>query len=675
MRIALFRDRGDKQRMLVKKLFFLIGDAFLLALSICAAYWLRFEGHVHPSLGSEILIVATTGVTLKLAVFFAQRLHMLSWSQVGLEDMVAVVRTVSVATLVFWGATVALRAAWPWLAIPRSVLLIDYVLTLNMIAAFRIGRRVQLYLNHSSAAGGRLALIAGAGAAGEQLALSLRNTANSGYTPIGFIDDDRTKLGTTIRGLRVLGGRAQLLDLVRMYRVQAILIAMPSAPSDAIRNVVSLARQGDVREIRIVPSLDRMLNGRTSFHNLREIELSDLLGRPEVRLDAAAIEKWLHGRTVLVTGAGGSIGSELCRQMTRFCPRQIVVLDNDETALFWIERDLQRLKQRSLACLEDIRDPGRITAIMRRLRPDVVFHVAAYKHVDLMERHPDQAVNTNVLGALTVAQAAQDAKVEKFVLISTDKAVNPTSVMGATKRVAEQVCLALNDREVTQYMVVRFGNVLGSRGSVVPLFQDNIRRGDAITIRGREMRRYFMATSEAVLMVLEAGAIGHGGEVFVLDMGEPIRIHDLACDLIRLSGLEPDRDVPIIFADPLPGEKEHEDLLTAEEGITATRHEGLLVARPAPPADAEALLEQVEALREMAKRRDRDGIARALTELVPTYQRSSAVDETQIVVVGKAPEELPRASQPEHPSALARNELAVPVITLTIAGPSKVEPS
>lgn len=617
----------------------------MLTLSICAAYWLRFDGHIPPSLAPEIVVVAGTGVGLKLIVFLGQRLHMLSWSQVGLEDMVVVVRSVTVATAMFWGATLVLRSTWHWLAIPRSVLLIDYVLTLNMIAMFRIVRRVQLYLSHRKAPDGRIALIVGAGAAGEELAHSLRNQTSK-YVPIGFVDDDRAKLGTTIRGLRVLGNREELIDLARAYAVRAILIAMPSAPSSVIRSVVSLARRAGVDEVRIVPSINRVLNGQVEFDELREVQLSDLLGRQEVRLDPTAIAGGLRGRIVLVTGAGGSIGSELCRQMTRFGPQQIVLVDNDETALFWIERDLQRLKQRSTACLEDIRDSARMTEMMRSIRADVVFHAAAYKHVDLMERHPNQAIGTNVLGALVVARAALEANVDKFVLVSTDKAVNPTSIMGATKRAAEQICLALNGRGHTRYLVVRFGNVLGSRGSVVPLFQDNIRRGDAITIRGRNMRRYFMAISEAVLLILEAGAVGQGGEVFVLDMGDPIRIQDLACDLVRLSGLEPYRDVPITFTDPLPGEKDCEDLLTAEEGVAATRYEGLFVSCAEPPKDIDRLLDHVGVLHELAETGERESIMRWLMDLVPSYRPSSIVlDERQIIVVSRPPREGARPSE------------------------------
>jgi len=609
--------------MLLKKGFFLIGDGVLLAASIYAAYWLRFDGHVPASFWAEIPIVAALSIAIKLPVLLKARLHMLSWSQVGIEDMIAVFGSVTVATLLFWIAAYVLRSTVHWMVIPRSVLVVDWVLTLNGIGAFRAARRVQQHLTRSSVSAGRTALIVGAGAAGEQLVHSLHSTAASGYAPIGFVDDDRAKLGTTIRGLRVVGGRDELAELVRTYKAEAILIAMPSAPSSVIRSVVTTAREADVREVRIVPGLARLLTQPVGFGDLREVQLADLLGRVEIHLDSLAMETWVRGRKVMVTGAGGSIGAELSRQLTLFHPQEIVLLDNEETALFWVERDLRRLQQHYTGCLADIRNMDRMASLMRHVRPDIVFHAAAYKHVDLMERHPDQAVLTNVLGTLAVARAALGAQVEKFVLISTDKAVNPTSVMGATKRVAEQICLALNGQAETRFMVVRFGNVLGSRGSVVPVFQENIRRGEPITIRGENMRRYFMATSEAVLLVLEAGAIGRGGETFVLDMGQPIRIVDLASDLIRLSGLQPQRDVPIVFTDPLPGEKEYEDLLTAEEGTIATRHERIMMAKSSAPLDAGMLFDRVDALRRLADAVDYRGIMEVLRGLVPSYQPSS----------------------------------------------------
>jgi FlaA1/EpsC-like NDP-sugar epimerase len=439
---------------------------------------------------------------------------------------------------------------------------------------------------------------------------------------VGFLDDDRRKWGTVIHGLRVLGGRERLPRIVEEQHIEAVLIAIPSGTSRLIRQIVSAARQAGVKEIRTIPGLDRILDGQVSFTDLRDVQPADLLGREVVKIDTVAIQQWVRGRTVLVTGAGGSIGSELCRQIVRFRPRELVLIDCDETGLFYIEQEIQQLGQRSTALLVDVRDVASVREAFRATRPHVVFHAAAYKHVGLMERHPEQAISVNILGTQVIATVATEVGVEKFVLISTDKAVNPTSVMGATKRVAEQVCLALNERGPTRHLAVRFGNVLGSRGSVVPLFQGKIRRGEPLTIRGSNMRRYFMTVSEAVLLVLQAAVAGQGGEIFVLDMGEPVQILSFARELIRLSGLEPDKDVPIILGDPEPGEKDHEDLLAAEEGTDATRHERVFVARGAPSVPADALFAHIVALEDMIERRSQDGMIDTLRTLVPNYQPS-----------------------------------------------------
>lgn len=602
---------------------FLLGDSVLLVLSLIVATSLRFDGIVPSDTARQLPIAVAISLLTKITIFASQGLYSLSWMQVGLEDMIVVLRGATFGSVLFWVFVFALKRTPLLVGFPRSVLLIDYIITVLVIGAFRVGRRLYQHVTHPYQKGGRSALIIGAGVAGEQLARSLRSAPASGYLPVGFVDDDDRKWGTVVYGLRVFGGRARLPAIVRELNVEAVLIAIPSGKSRLIRNIVSEARQAGVGEIRIVPSLDRVLDGTVSFTDLREVQLTDLLGRDLVKIDTVAVDGWLRGRTVLVTGAGGSIGSEVCRQIVRFHPTELVLMDCDETGLFNIEQEIGYLGQRATTLLIDVRDTDRVSDAFRTIRPHVVFHAAAYKHVGLMERHPEQAVSVNILGTQVVATAAVEVGVEKFVLISTDKAVNPTSVMGATKRAAEQVCLALNSGGSTRFLAVRFGNVLGSRGSVVPVFQDKIRRGEPLTIRGSNMRRYFMAVSEAVLLVLQAGAAGQGGEIFVLDMGEPVPIIDLARELIRLSGLEPDRDVPIVFADPEPGEKEHEDLLAAEEGTIATPHERIFAARGASNVSADVLFTSIGALGGMIKRHDFRGILETLRTIVPTYQPSA----------------------------------------------------
>jgi FlaA1/EpsC-like NDP-sugar epimerase len=601
---------------------FVVGDAILLALALVLSAALRFDGAIPLETARQLPIAIGIDVVAKVALFSTQGLYSLSWAQVGLDGMVAVVRGVTLGSVIFWALVFALKHTHVLVGFPRSVLLIDYILTLHAIGAFRIGRRVFQHITHPYPVSGRPALIVGAGAAGEQLAKSLRYSAAPEYAPVGYIDDDSRKRGTVIQGLRVLGDRRHLPRVIREYGVEAVLIAIPSGASRLIRAIVSTARQAGVREVRIIPGLESILDGEITFGDLREVQLADLLGREVVTIDTRMIEQSLKGRTVLVTGAGGSVGSELCRQIAGFRPDELVLLDCDETGLFNVEQKMRRLRQRSQALLVDVRDAGQVARAFRKVRPQVVFHAAAYKHVGLMERHPVQAVSVNILGTHVVASVAIQAGVEKFVLISTDKAVNPTSVMGATKRVAEQVCLALNVLGPTRCLAVRFGNVLGSRGSVVPLFQEKIRRGEPLTIRGPNMRRYFMSVSEAARLVLQAGAAGRGGEIFVLDMGEPIQIVDLARELVRLSGLEPDKDVPIVFADAEPGEKEHEDLLAAEEGTLPTQYERIHVARALPSSGGTELFTRIAALEAMVERHDLEGILATLCDLVPNYRPS-----------------------------------------------------
>ncbi|RTI10538.1 polysaccharide biosynthesis protein, partial [Thermus scotoductus] len=457
--------------------------------------------------------------------------------------------------------------------------------------------------------------------AGSMVVREMLRHSEAGLYPVGFLDDDPNKRGQTIAGVRVMGTLEALPQVARALEVEEVLVAIPSAPGSVVRKVVELSRAAGVR-YRILPGVYEILSGRVGISQIREVRLEDLLRREPVRLNLEEIAGYLEGRVVLVTGAGGSIGSELVRQVARFHPEQVVLLGRGENSLFLIEKELEasypELKYK--VAVADVRDRDRLRRVFQLYRPQVVFHAAAHKHVPLMETNPDEAIFNNVRGTQNVVELCLEFRVERLVNISTDKAVNPTSVMGASKRVAEQVVAWGASRAASGqvFVSVRFGNVLGSRGSVVPVFLEQIKRGGPVTVTHPEMRRYFMTIPEAAQLVLQAGGMGENGDVYILDMGEPVRILDLAKDLIRLVGLEPYRDIEIVFTGVRPGEKLFEELLTAEEGTEASRHEKIWVARKSQvPPEFPHLLEE---LYRAARQGESLLVRQTLRRLVPSYQ-------------------------------------------------------
>ena len=416
-------------------------------------------------------------------------------------------------------------------------------------------------------------LIIGAGVAGGVVADVLRQRANSDWEPVGFMDDDPQKQNLILHDLPVLGNRHRISAIVQEIGVQQIIIAMPSVLGEVVRQIVEICH-GTKAQLKILPGIYDLITGKIKISNIREIELEDLLGRQPVSLNIEEIAGYLKDRVVLITGAGGSIGSELCRQLTVFRPRLLVLLGHGENSIYNIERELQEKYPVLALAVEivDIRDEQQISRIFSRYRPAVVFHAAAHKHVPLMEKNAEEAVKNNIIGTKTVAEAAHLVKAEIFVLISTDKAVNPTSIMGATKRAAEMIIQWMNGYSTTKFVAVRFGNVLGSRGSVIPLFKKQIASGGPVTVTHPTMERYFMTIPEAVQLVIQAGALANGGETFILDMGKPVSIVELAKNLIRLSGYEPERDIAIEYTGIRPGEKYSERLYSDQEQVVNTKH-------------------------------------------------------------------------------------------------------
>lgn len=595
-------------------------DAAVLAAAPWLGLYLRFDGAIPEEYSGPVSVLSVARIALTLVLLARLKMYRSLWRYAGAEETLRSVWAATVATALFAGE-IALERAFQF---PRSVILLHWFLALAGIGGIRVlGRSVRGALFRSPALPGHRTmrtLIVGAGDAGAMVAQEMLKHRELGHLPIGFIDDDPSKLRLAIHGIEVVGNRESIPRLVQDLRVNEVVLAMPSAPGDVVQDVVRVCGSLGVR-LRTVPGVYELLDGHVQVSHLREVRPEDLLSRTPVDLDIESISSYLSGARVLVTGAAGSIGSELCRQLARFQPAALVAVDVDETGLFHLEHGLRWAfpKLKVQTALANIRDEDAVRNIFLSQRPEVVFHAAALKHVPILEHHEDEAAKTNIWGTLVVAHAALEVGTRRVVLVSTDKAVNPTSVLGATKRVSEMVGLAVSDQG-PRFIAVRFGNVLGSRGSVVPLFQEQIARGGPITVTHPEMTRFFMTIPEAAQLVIQAGGLGNGGEVFVLDMGEPVKIVDLARTLIRLNGLEPDKDIRVEFSGVRPGERLYEEVLTAEEGLGATRHRRIFMARTAslhlPTVAFQQLFNQ---LMDRAWAGDRAGVRSSLHELVPNY--------------------------------------------------------
>ena len=590
-------------------------DTVAAALAWSLAYLLRFNFDLPDNFAAELRQTLIWIVPLQMLIFWRFGLYRGIWRYASTADLRRIVLAVALAAavipLLFW----MLRLG---LVIPRSVLVINPLLLILLMGGSRFVYRLwkEQGLYGDIRLNGEPVLVLGAGDAAASLSKELPRS--SGWRLVGFLDDNTGRHGRTLNGIRVLGGLDSLPEWAERLGVAQAIIAMPSSSHQQRKRAIQLCNAAKVKALT-VPSFDDLMSGKVAVSQLRAIELDDLLGRDPVVLDDAGLHGLLTGQVVMVTGAGGSIGSELCRQIARFSPARLVLFEQGEFALYTIEQELeQAFPALDFACLVgDVRDAARVDEVMRQHRPVVLFHAAAYKHVPLMEQHNAwQAIRNNVLGTWTVAQAAQRHGVGKFVMISTDKAVNPTNVMGASKRLAEMVCQALQPSGNTRFVMVRFGNVLGSTGSVIPKFREQIARGGPVTVTHPEITRYFMSIPEAAQLVLQAGLMGQGGEIFVLDMGEPVKIAELAKDLIRLSGFT-EEEIRIEFTGLRPGEKLYEELLADSEHTLPTPHPKLRIAqaRQADAAWLETLLEWTA-----APAMPDDQVRTALRDWVPEYQ-------------------------------------------------------
>jgi FlaA1/EpsC-like NDP-sugar epimerase len=575
-----------------------VNSAWLFALV------LRYDGRIPSSYFKHWLVIALAVTVIRITVFVFFRLYQSLWSYSSVPEFFLVVKAVSVSTVILWVIALSSQSMGilPF-PTPKAIGIIDWMLTVLLLGGLRFAIRfrrewVISRLNANNAVKKRL-LIVGAEAAGSIIIREIFKELAANYLPIGFVDDDPIKQGHHLHGVPVLGTRRDIQRILKQYEVDEVIIALPSASKRDVREILEICQQEAVH-IRMVPAVTEIINGTVSMKQLRDVAVEDLLGREPVKVNLAEIANYLQKERILITGAGGSIGSELCRQAAEFRPEVLLMLGRGENSIFEIDQELAHSfpNLNKIPIIGDIRDRDKMNRVFKIYRPTVVFHAAAHKHVPLMEQEPDEAVKNNIFGTKLLAELADDYSCKRFVLISTDKAVNPKSVMGVTKRIAELIIQDLNARSRTCYMTVRFGNVLGSRGSVIPLFQKQIARGGPVTITDPEMARFFMTIPEAVQLVIQAGALGQGGEIFILDMGEPVKILELAKELIRLSGFVPDKDIKIEYSGIRPGEKMAEELLTWDEGISATKHERIFTTQ-AKGFDSRLLAERLEKLQEI----------------------------------------------------------------------------
>jgi FlaA1/EpsC-like NDP-sugar epimerase len=618
-----------KRTTVTRTAFFVLADIISVVIAIWLAFFLRFDGNIPAYYFLSVWRMIALAIIFVVPVFYFHKLYSFSWAYVSTSEMISLFKATTIS-FVFLGIAIYFSKYFPYFSnFPRSTIFVSYFLVFVMSGAVRLSKRIYArVIKKENGFNKERTLIVGAGDAGEQILRNILSSKNSPYFPVGFVDDNPIKQGVVIHGLKVLGRITDIPRITINYQVKQLIIALPSAGSKTIKSAVDLGRESGLKKIKIAPPMSEIINGEVSLKNLKDIGVEDLLGREKVTIETKEIENFIKGRPVLITGAAGSIGSELSRQTAKFNPSLLLLLDQDETGIFNISQELQKnfsdLKIKSFVA--DVNDKERIEDIFRKFRPKIVFHAAAYKHVPLMEQQPDEAVKNNVFGTKNLARISIENSVEKFIFISTDKAVNPTSVMGATKRAGELICQVFNQKNNTKFISVRFGNVLNSRGSVIPIFREQIKRGGPVEVTHRDMKRYFMLTSEACLLVMQAGAMGKGGEVFVLDMGEPVKILDLAREMIKLSGFTPDKDIAIVFTGIRPGEKLFEEILTAEEGTVATQNQKIFMAKLSE-VKKERLDDELTKLEKQVKNMDREKIIGALQSLIPSYKSESFLQQ------------------------------------------------
>ncbi len=608
-----------------KRIIFLnLVDALIVAAAVTMAYFLRFDFQIQENYYLLLPHVITAHVVIVLIMFNRANMYRRMWQYASIGELVSLVKATFISELVFALLAVTIHTHFNWFIIPRSIYLLSSVLIIVSIGGSRFAWRMvrDSYLNQANRTYNRRTLIIGAGDAGVLIAKELKQAVNPELYPFAFIDDDRSKWNLQVLGMPVLGGREKIPEVIKKFNIEKVVVAIPSASKSEIAKIIAVCKDTGAK-IKILPRVGDLVNN-ISVSMIREVNVEDLLGRDPVQVDLQGIANYVTDQIVLVTGAGGSIGSELCRQISPFQPQKLILLGHGENSIYDIEMELSGSfpSLQIETVIADIQDYKRLREVFEIYRPAVVFHAAAHKHVPLMERNPAEAVKNNSFGTKNLVDCAHEHGVSRFVMISTDKAVNPSSVMGVTKRIAEMYIQGMARTSRTKFVAVRFGNVLGSRGSVIPLFKKQIEQGGPITITHPDMVRYFMTIPEAVQLVIQAGAFAKGGEIFILDMGKPVKIADLAHDLIRLSGFEPNVDIQIKYTGVRPGEKLFEEILTNEEGVTATKHNRIFVSKPGEFSleELEFMLKKIEQVVNGKSGPEKaEDVKNILKQMVPTY--------------------------------------------------------
>jgi len=608
-----------------RKYLVFVYDTLIVIASIFLAYISRFD---FQFTSDTLLILAQYLLwtyPVKIIVFYFFGLYKGMYRYTSIWDLLNVAKATFLSSLIINSVFVAIPV---FRALPPSVLFLDFVFTSILIALVRVA--IRLYYSRSiivtpnkanSSVSITKLLLIGAGDTGEKIARDILSNSNNEFNIVGFLDDNVEKIGSSIHGIPVIDRIATLNNISIDY--DEILITAPGASGDNLRRIIDICKLSG-KTFKTVPSLNEMINKDVTLQSIRNVSYLDLLGRDEVQLDVNAIQNFIRGKRILITGAGGSIGSELVRQCLTYDPGSLILLDNSEQNLFNIEQEVSFYETKTIirSVLANVRDKSLLQNTFQEYRPQVVIHAAAYKHVPMQELHPWSAVSTNVLGTLHLVQLANRFNADKFVLVSTDKAVHPVNIMGATKRLAEKVIQSVDMRESkTEFTAVRFGNVIGSSGSVIPIFRDQINRGGPVTITHPEMSRYFMSITEASQLILQAGSMeSKSGQIYLLDMGKPVRIKDMANDLIRLSGLEPEKDIPIIYTGLRPGEKLYEELVSKEEKAQSTDHKKIMVLNNGTnnmPWDI--MKREIQSLVDISLKFDTDQIKRKLQQMIPDY--------------------------------------------------------